>query len=134
MADGKIYKKMLKFGNDKKIKVPFSRNGLWLLFNELGFNCGCEVGVAMGLNAEKMCSCIPNLNLSLVDIYEKDPEYPVSLLRKPKRIYRWARLRMKRCEEKYGCKYKFLKMTSMEAVKTFPDNSLDYVYIDANCK
>lgn len=101
------------------------------LFAELGFNKGVEVGTDQGLYAEVLCKDNPNLKLSCVDpwlsdVYEKDKSGVVE-----EQPYFNARFEeTKERLKDYNCE--LIRETSMNAVYYFDDNSLDFVYIDAN--
>jgi predicted O-methyltransferase YrrM len=83
--------------------------------------CGAEIGVLGGTHARSMLRHLPNLSrLYLIDPYggitDRDPKF----------------LQFK---AKFGAdndRITWHVRTSMEAVKRFSDQSLDFVYIDAN--
>lgn len=120
------------------VEIPnFGRDELALLFEELGFKSGAEIGVKEGKYSEVLCKANPNLHLFSVDPWDVDSYFdhnqphitgdgiPVD----PAEFERYessARNRLKN----YNCS--ILKMRSMEAVKWIADNSLDFVYIDGN--
>lgn len=86
-------------------------------FNKLGLKIGAEIGVSAGVNAENFCREIPGLTLYCVDSWEGvkgEPRYQ----------------RAKIILQKYDVI--FIRKASMEAVKNFEDDSLDFVFIDAN--
>ena len=97
-----------------------SKYDLLKYFAELGFTTGAEIGVAKGYFSRKMCEIIPNLKLYSIDS--------------------WASYTPEWSNEKYKMTIKTLapfnatviRKTSMEAVKDFKDNSLDFVFIDAS--
>lgn len=96
-------------------------------FAKLGFTKGAEIGVAEGYFSEAMFKAIPNLELFCVDLWE---------------VYkgnRWGGSQERNdhhfkasCErlEKYNSH--IIRGKSMDVVKNCPDESLDFVYIDAN--
>ncbi len=86
-------------------------------FNQLGFQVGAEIGVAQGINAERFCKEIPGLTLYCVDPWERE---------RGERSYQKAKIRLQRFDPI------FIRKTSMEAVKGFADESLDFVFIDAD--
>lgn len=101
------------------------RNDLPQFFVEMGFKVGAEIGVKEGLFSEIICQA--GLKLYGIDpylIYEDyvEPETHESLNQAMDR----ATARLK--------KYDFtpIRKTSMDAVIDFPDESLDFVYIDGN--
>lgn len=122
-----------KFGGKKRVKVPMTREGIYYLYRELGYRVGVEVGVYLGENAVKIALNNPKGKLYLVDAYSRECwdknanyKYPVAY------AFRRARHRMRKVHQKYNYDYKFVRKLSSEAVKKFKDNSIDYVYIDAN--
>ena len=91
---------------------------------KLGFKEGAEIGVAQGRHAEFLCKNIPGLKLHAIDIWDTYEGY----LEYTNRIRRYYQLARKLLEP-YDVN--FVKKFSMDAVKDFEDNSLDFVYIDA---
>ena len=89
------------------------REDLYGLFAKLGYSCGAEIGVKWGRNSKEMFNRIPGLKLICVDPWHKTDKG-----------YGWAKGRL----ENDNVVWK--RMTSMEAVGTVSDNSLDFVYID----
>jgi predicted O-methyltransferase YrrM len=90
---------------------------------ELGFTVGAEIGVADGKHAEILCKNIPELKLYCVDIWESYPDY----IEYVERIDRYYRMALRRLQP-YNCV--FVKKFSMDAIKDFEPESLDFVYID----
>lgn len=100
-----------------------TRDDLAKYFSELGFTLGVEVGVNRGAFSKILCEVNPNLKLYCVD--------PWDLLGRGKndlRIKRYAEAQ----EYLAGYNASFIKKFSMDAVKDFQNESLDFVYIDAN--
>jgi len=97
------------------------------LLKELGCKIGVEVGVNKGKYSKWLCHVIKGLKLFLVDNYPiyEDFGYYADPVRQ-KACYEEAKVRLK----KYNCEW--INKSSMEAIKDFVDNSLDFVYIDAN--
>ena len=118
----------LSLDQEMPIRIPNTdRVTLTKLFAELGFKEGAEVGVQEGRYANEICTNNPGVKLHCVDAWEKydgyfdfaNPEsYPKFLARAHELL------------DKHDCK--FIQKYSMDAVKDFPDRSLDFVYIDAN--
>jgi len=97
------------------------------LLAELGFKEGAEIGVALGEFSETLLKGIPGLKL-----YSIDPWAPYPLLnnfRKQKDQDRAYSETVKRLSP-YNCK--IIKKYSMDATRDFPDNSLDFVFIDGD--
>ena len=116
------------------VNIPnMGRDNLAELFAELNFNVGAEIGVWRGEYSETLCKANPNLHLYSVDSwqlssYEK-PEQETALNAPQSYFdskYEEARLRL----APYNCT--IVKKDSMPALIDFEDDSLDFVYIDAN--
>jgi predicted O-methyltransferase YrrM len=106
----------------------FTRAKLAELFAELGFTKGAEIGVAEGHYSLVLCQTIPNLKLSCVDLW--DTYYRGTTKLKDKIMQDWALEQAHEKLDKYNPK--FIRKSSMDAVKDFEDNSLDFVYIDGD--
>ena len=118
----------------KKFELDLNQKSPILIFNinrtimaqtlyELGFTIGAEIGVAKGEHAEILCQNNPELKLYCIDIWEPYPGYGEYI----DRIVKYYKI----AEEKlisYNCI--IIKKFSMDAVKDFDDESLDFVYID----
>jgi len=103
------------------------RENLPALFHELGFAVGAEIGVDAGSYSLIICEGIPKLKLYCVDSWTLYPEYRDKFTQKKMDdALALANYRL----QKYDVK--FINKFSMDAVKMFPDESLDFVYIDAN--
>lgn len=118
-----------KYGIDLNAQSPIeirktSRKLMLETFREMNFKVGVEVGVAEGYFAEDMLKAIPGLKLYGVDLWKSYGTYKEYLDREEKCL-REAKERTKG----YDCT--FIRKFSIEAVKGFEDNSLDFVYIDA---
>jgi len=104
-----------------------SRVELARYFNKLGFKKGAEIGVADGKYSEILCQSIPGLELFCIDIWAP---YPGNGHRYKEEDYRYGfEMTQKRLG---GFKAKLIRAMSMDAVKNFADESLDFVFIDAN--
>ena len=110
------------------IEVGRSREGaLPFLINRLGFQVGAEVGVERGFFSKLICLSCPNFKLYSVDAWENYDEYGDYIGLDLPEIYKHAKERLtplKNCQ--------MVKGYSMDVVKRFADESLDFVYIDAN--
>jgi hypothetical protein len=103
------------------------RQHLIELFNTLGYKVGAEIGVARGLHAKKMCYAIPGVKLFLIDPWKGYLVGPNILTdEEANERYNLCVERLKKFNVEYIIK------PSMEAVTSFEDNSLDFVYIDGN--
>jgi hypothetical protein len=121
-----------KFNIDLTQKSPFylpisSKTDIPEMFKELGFKIGAEVGVCRGAYAEILSKAIPNLNLYGIDMWEVYEGYrDFSNNEILTKIHELAIEKTKN----FNCR--LIKNWSNEAVKQFKDESLDFVYIDAN--
>lgn len=122
-----------KYNIDPNGKLPIEipnvgRNDLANLFRELGFTIGAEIGVQEGIYSEMLLLANPEVKLYGVD---------------PWTFYSTARnfRKQRHLDEHYATavkrltpykNYVIVKKSSMDAVKDFEDNSLDFVYIDAD--
>jgi hypothetical protein len=100
-----------------------SRIDLAKLFGTLEYKIGAEIGVSKGLYSKELCKAIDDLKLFLIDPWAAYDQPSISDER--------AKARYESCLERlepYNVEY--MRMTSMEAVRSFDDNSLDFVYID----
>jgi predicted O-methyltransferase YrrM len=93
---------------------------------ELGFKIGAEIGVAQGFYSKILLDNNPKLKLFMVDIWDTYDGYHM-YGRKIRAYYQQARRRVREHEGRV----RIIKKLSMDAVKDFPDNSLDFVFIDA---
>lgn len=100
-----------------------SREDLAALFKGIG----AEIGVERGYFSERICKQSPGVVLFCVDPWEAYSDYrDHERQSKLNLFYRKAKWRLRH----YDCH--FIKKFSSEAVKEFEDNTLDFVYIDAN--
>jgi hypothetical protein len=117
-------------GRHFPIEIPhMKRNDLAVLFNELEFKTGVEIGVEQGLYSETLCKAISNLALYCIDPWKAYDGYhdyracdqEIMEARHQEAIQRLS---------KYNCKV--IQKFSMDAVNDFADESLDFVFIDGN--
>ena len=118
----------LDLSSRSPIEIPdMGRDNLPSLFNELGYTRGVEVGTERGLYAEVLCSTMPNLHLTCVDLWKThDGYYGHQNQRRLDKYHQEAQARL----APFNCT--LLQAYSMDAVQQFEDASLDFVYIDAN--
>lgn len=101
-----------------------NRTMLASVFHELSFTVGAEIGVAEGVYSEILLKNIPDLTLHLVDPWETYPGFYED--KNLPNMYNELERRLT------GHSAVFHKCMSMDAVKEFSDNSLDFVFIDAS--
>jgi len=109
------------------IELPGGRRekGLALLLKELNFDCGAEIGVAKGEYSEILCKINPSLLLFSIDAWSIYPGYRDYKNQKElDEFYEKTKERM----SNYNCK--IIRGWSMDVVKDFPDEKLDFVFID----
>jgi hypothetical protein len=103
-----------------------SRDDLPAFFIEMGYKVGAEIGTGEGKFSKKLCQ--ESLKLYTIDPWKAYDEYCDPNGQKWfDSLYEQA----KKVLASYP-KCKLVRKTSMEAVKDFDDESLDFVYIDAN--
>ena len=119
------------------IDIPnVTRESLTTLLHELDFRVGAEIGVQEGIYSEILCKNNPQMKLFGVDpwltyvthIGEDGPKSPdnKSSQEMCDKFYEETKVRM----APYN--FEIIKESSMDAVKRFEDESLDFIYIDAN--
>jgi len=102
------------------------RTTLVKLFNAFGFKEGAEIGVANGDYSDVICRENPNVKLFCIDSWIKYDGYNDKAPDTFADSEQIAREKL----SKYNCV--FVKKFSMDALEDFEDESLDFVYIDAN--
>jgi predicted O-methyltransferase YrrM len=105
-----------------------SRYSLALWLHELDFKIGVEVGVASGQYSRVLCNYNPQMKVYGVDPWIPYPEYTDYVLKSTFKTLKQDA--MNRLLKKPN--FEFIEKMSMDAVKQFKDESLDFVYIDAN--
>lgn len=115
---------------DKKMPMPIEipnigRNQLAVLFAELEFKRGVEIGVLAGEYSEILCKNNTDLELFGIDPYEAYSQH-----RSQKQLDRFK----EEAKTRLGIykNYHFIEKSSRDAVKEFENKSLDFVYIDGN--
>jgi len=116
------------YGQKMPVMINIDKpRGFPKVLNLFGCKVGAEIGVNKGRFSKWMCHKIRPLKLFLVDPYKSYKEYSEYLdQNEMDSIYAEAQERVKR----YDCE--FVKKASMDALKDFNDESLDFVYIDGN--
>lgn len=129
-----INKYKINVGHQYIVEIPnMGRKHLAGLFKELEFNYGVEVGVEQGRYSEVLCKANPKLKLFCVDpwsagAYDSDTAIHAVDTEQSKYNERYAHA--KKRLKLYNAT--LVRKPSMEALDDFKDNSLDFVYIDAN--
>lgn len=121
-----------KFNLNLNQKVPIDikdtgRDELAVLFAELEFSRGAEIGVERGLYSEVLCKANPKLQLYCIDPWITYHEYRDYVTQsKLDRVYEEAITRLK------PYRAKIIRDFSENAYKEFADGGLDFIYIDGN--
>jgi hypothetical protein len=125
-----VLKKFNPISVESPIRLKFKRDDMAGLFKELGFKVGAEIGVYQGHYSEVLCQKNPNLKLYCIDPWEVYETKVVDPNSTDEKLAHDNFEATKKRLSPYNCK--IIKNTSMEAIKEFKPNSLDFVYIDAN--
>ena len=112
-------------GDKSPYSVDCTRDDLAVLFGELGYTVGAEIGVHFGHYSKVLFDNVPNLKLYCVDPwgYYKTEKVITPKLIMNRYVYAVVFLSQFNSE--------LMRMTSEEAAKIVPDGYLDFVYIDA---
>jgi len=118
----------LDFNKPNPIEIPNqSRTILCTMFRDLGYKVGAEIGVETGKYSEVLLKTNPDLTLHCIDSWQSYDDYIDGINMKDQDVsFREAQERLK------GCRVNFIKEFSMRALRRFENESLDFVYIDAN--
>lgn len=107
----------------------------WLpqLIRSHNLKIGCEVGVAFGTHSQAILE-----NTKLIKLYSIDPfqQFPADIYKDGMNLdqdyfnvlFYHNKVRL----APFGQRSEIMRKTSLEAVKLFDDNSLDFIYLDAN--
>lgn len=119
----------LKIGENNLIEIPnVGRNDLADWLRELDFKTGVEVGVARGEYSEIICKANPQMKVYGVDLWKGYEGYKHYVKRDTfNKLYREAKDRLSQYPN-----HEIIRQSSMDALKRFKNESLDFVYIDAN--
>jgi hypothetical protein len=114
---------------DRTKRVRYSRDGLARKFAEWGFTKGVEIGVCHGHYSKVLCESNPKLELKSIDPYVpvyQDPRTNRIGSEGQSKLFKEATKRL----APYNCEV--IRKTSLEAVREFPHESIDFVYIDGS--
>ena len=110
------------------VEIRRTRGALPLLFAELGYGRGAEIGVWEGSYSEVICTQLPGVELTCVDPWQSYSEYREKK-NDPARLDEAYRTTVDRLTP-YNCQ--IWRLTSVAAASRVADQSLDFVYIDGN--
>lgn len=104
-----------------------NREDLADLFGKLGFKTGAEIGVEQGVYSEVLCRYNPSMKLYCVDAWTAYSGYREHVSQeKLDGFYEITKERLK------DYNVELVKGWSVEAADKFDNESLDFVYLDAN--
>lgn len=119
----------LDIDQEMPIQIPNSNRVVFAkLLAELGYRKGAEIGVASGGHSLLLAKQNPKCDLFCIDswaVYEGMHDYEDKF-----RLYEFEIMASNRLNPVQNAT--IIKGFSMDVVKQFDDNSLDFVYIDAN--
>ena len=119
----------LTVGDKPCIEIPgVSRLDFIRWIRELDFKTGAEIGVAQGEFSKLILVLNDQVTLYGVDPWEPYKDYK-DYVKQSSFEDLWHEANHRLC---YYKQFKFVRKYSMDAVKDFEDESLDFVYIDAN--
>jgi predicted O-methyltransferase YrrM len=104
-----------------------NREALIYLFRDLGFQVGAEIGVERGYYSAAICERVPNLKLFCVDAWKAYRGYREHVTQaKLDALYAEAGERLRHHNTR------LVRLPSLAAAREIQNDSLDFVYIDAN--
>lgn len=107
--------------------LPISRDDLGVLFRELGYNSGVEIGVERAKFSEKLCQSNPDLML-----WGVDPLIPYGDYRQHVSKEKMDSFYAEILERMKPYNYFHHRLFSRDAVQLFDKTHIDFVYIDGN--
>lgn len=123
---------MVENWDDLAINV---RDELPLLIDRFGLKSGVEIGVCEGAFSELLLTNSSLVKLYSIDAWTEDATQTMSSFKKCdvvdgkiERRYAMTKERL----AKFGDRSTIIKATSIDALKEFEDNSLDFIYLDAS--
>lgn len=122
----------INVGHQYIVEIPnIGRDDMAKLFAELNFTKGAEIGIEGGAYSEVLCVVNPSLYLSCIDAWSVSSFEPgIEAVEYEQELYDQRYAEAVDRLAPYNCT--IIRKASMEAVKDFKNNSLDFVYIDAN--
>lgn len=126
-----INKYKIKVGRQYIVEIPeMDSIELAKLFGELGFTNGVELGVDRGEYSKILTDESPNLKLHCVDPWMPEAYEPNTYINEPPAYFNSCYEETKKRLQGSNCT--LVRKTSADALNDFADESLDFVYIDAN--
>lgn len=123
-------KYLLDFNQKLPIKLPINRFfGLAALFHDLGYKIGAEIGTDNGRYTKWLFLKNIGVKIYCIDPYLAYDDYIESHQINQEELNQHFENAKKRL---VSFNVEFVRKPSMESVKDFKDNSLDFVFIDGN--
>lgn len=118
------------FGRRTHVELPnTTRDTLADLFTQLGFTVGAEVGVERGKYSEVLLKANPTLHLYSIDAWQAYEGYRDHMTQEEMDVlFDDAKKRL----VSFSDRNELIKGFSTEVAESFEDESLDFVYLDAN--
>jgi predicted O-methyltransferase YrrM len=113
-----VYQRCAVRGRDKKDPcrlIKFTRDQMAVMFHELGFRRGAEIGVHLGAYSKVLCDSIPGVELHSIDVWDLEDVYRQAM----KTLWPYSNCRL-------------IRVPSLDAANLYADESFDFIYIDAN--
>lgn len=124
----KTYK--VDINQELPLAVSIDRRGLIKLFRKFGYLIGAEIGVSTGRFSKEICQIMSKAKLYCIDSWSAYDGYAERKGRRGQmaldKHFEETKVRL----APYNCE--IVKALSMDAVKNFKDESLDFVFIDGN--
>jgi hypothetical protein len=118
----------LNYSGEMPIQLSIDRENFSELFCELNLKIGAEIGVEQGAFSESLCQNNPHVKHFAIDPWKAYHGYRDHV--NQEKLNRFFEATKERLLSKYDCI--IMREFSLDIVKTFKDESLDYIYIDAN--
>lgn len=112
------------------IVLRYGRNHIIEAFRDLNFTVGAEVGTDRGLYAQKICASNPQIKLYCIDPWAAYTYYHPHKLEATEEDVEASHAEAVQRLVPYNCE--ILRLPSVEGVKRFKPDSLDFVFIDGN--
>ncbi len=124
----------IEIGKQYIIDIPnMGRDNMASLFGELGLHEGAEIGVERGLYSEVLLKANPQLHLNCVDPWSAGAYEAKAAIHAVDTEQSKYDERYQECVNRLvSYNATIIRKPSLDALDQFPDESLDFVYIDAN--
>lgn len=127
MLDYVLTKYNVDINQRMPVELPGKRQDLAVLFRELGYEKGVEMGVEQGKFSQVICESNPGVKLYSIDAWTAYDGYREHVSQEKLDDFHANTIELL---SPYNCEV--IKGFSLKVVNRFADNSLDFVYIDGN--